>query len=304
MITDRAGNATTLAQPIIRDNTAPSATLDDPGQWGHGTIPLGVTAGDLGSGVDTAGIVIERSTDGGSSWSPIAAPATWTPADGSYQLRAIVSDQVGNSATTPVRTILVDNTAPSVNDDADTNWHNSAVTVALSASDAESGVNPGSGVEYKVDGGSFSTGASVVVPAPANGSNDGVHTIVYRATNRAGVTSANQSATVKVDATAPNNVTLDLPAPAARLRGSVPLAATAQDATAGVASTTFRLVSGALGAGSCATSGTVVASPFDTTSVADGHYDLWVAAVDAGRQRPLLGHAARRGDRQHAAGDE
>src|SRR4029077_15654322 len=56
VITDRAGNTTTLTQPVIRDNTPPAATLDNPGQWGHGTIPLPVTASDLGSGVDTAAI--------------------------------------------------------------------------------------------------------------------------------------------------------------------------------------------------------------------------------------------------------
>ena len=131
VITDRAGNTTTLSQTVIRDNTAPVATLDDPGQWGHGTIPLSVTASDLGSGVDTAAIVIEKSTDGGSSWSPIASPATWTPADGTYELRALVPDKVGNSTTTATRTILVDNTAPIVGDNADANWHNAAVTVAL-----------------------------------------------------------------------------------------------------------------------------------------------------------------------------
>ena len=281
VITDRAGNTTTLSQPVIRDNTPPAATLDNPGQWGHGTIPLSVTASDLGSGVDTAAIVIEKSTDGGSSWSPIASPATWTPADGTYELRALVPDKVGNSTTTATRTILVDNTAPTVGDNADANWHNAAVTVALTGVDAESGVALPSGLEYKVDGGSFTAGTSVVVPAPANGSNDGTHTITYHATNRAGVTSADKTATVKIDATAPNNVTLDSPAAAALLRGSVPLAATAQDATAGIASTTFRLVPGTLAAGSCATSGSAITSPFDTTTVADGHYDLWVAAVDA-----------------------
>ena len=129
-------------------------------------------------------------------------------------------------------------------DNADANWHNAAVTVALTGVDAESGVALPSGLEYKVDGGSFTAGTSVVVPAPANGSNDGTHTITYHATNRAGVTSADKTATVKIDATAPNNVTLDSPAAAALLRGSVPLAATAQDATAGIASTTFRLVAG------------------------------------------------------------
>ena len=281
VIIDRAGNTTTLTQPVIRDNTPPTATLDNPGQWGHGTIPLSVTASDLGSGVDTAAIAIEavdrrrqlvepdrlaRHLDAGRRH---VRAARRRPGQG-RQL-----DQTGT------RTILVDNTAPTVGDNADANWHNAAVTVALTGVDAESGVALPSGLEYKVDGGSFTAGSSVVIPAPANGSNDGTHTITYHATNRAGVTSADKTATVKIDATAPNNVTLDSPAAAALLRGSVPLAATAQDATAGIASTTFRLVAGTLAAGSCATSGSAITSPFDTTTVADGHYDLWVAAVDA-----------------------
>src|SRR4029078_13723973 len=122
---------------------------------------------------------------------------------------------------------------------------------------------------------------SVLPPAPATAASEGAHTITYHATNRAGVSSADKTATVKIDATAPNNVTLDSPAAGALLRGSVPLAATAQDATAGIASTTFRVVPGTLAAGSCATSGSAITSPFDTTTVAAGQYDLWVAAVDA-----------------------
>ena len=52
-ITDVAGNVTTLSQPVVVDNTAPIASVDDPGAFGHGTIPLSVTATDAGSGVDT-----------------------------------------------------------------------------------------------------------------------------------------------------------------------------------------------------------------------------------------------------------
>ncbi len=225
--------------------------------------------------------MIEKSTDGGSSWSPIASPATWTPTDGTYELRAVVPDKVGNSTTTATRTILVDNTAPTVGDDADANWHNAAVTIALTASMPSPASPSRAGSSTRSTEARSRAGTSVVVPAPANGSNDGTHTITYRATNRAGVTSADKTATVKIDATAPNNVTLDSPAAASLLRGSVPLAATAQDATAGIASTTFRLVPGTLAAGSCATSGSAITSPFDTTTVADGHYDLWAAAVDA-----------------------
>jgi adhesin/invasin len=274
--TDKAGNAETAAQAVILDNTPPTASLDDPGSFAHGTIPLSVTASDTGSGVDSAATVIQASTDGGSTWTAVGSPTTWTPADATYTLRAQVRDNVGNQTTTATRTIVVDNTAPTVSDDADTAWHRTDVTLNLTAADAESGV---AGVEYKVDSGSWTTGTSVTVPSTAG---DGTHTVTYRATNRAGVTSADATATVKIDTTPPNNVTLDAPAAASILRGTVStLSATAQDATSGVASTVFRITAGTLGANPCDTFGTAISAPFDTTSIADGHYDLWVAAVDA-----------------------
>ena len=110
VLTDNAGNQTTLAQAVELDNTAPTATLDDPGAFGHGTIALSVTASDGGSGVDAAHVVYQAAPAGSGSWSTV--PAAWTPADGSYDVRARVPDLVGNETTTAVRTILVDNTAP------------------------------------------------------------------------------------------------------------------------------------------------------------------------------------------------
>ena len=282
VITDHAGNTTTLSQPVIRDNTPPTATLDDPGQWGHGTIPLSVTASDIGSGVDTAAIVIEKVDRRRQLVEPdrlaghLVARRRHLRAARCRARQGRQLDDDGDPHD-PRRQHCADSRRQRQRELAQHARHGLPLWVV----DAESGVVLPGGVRYKVDGGSFTSGTSVLVPAPANGSNDGAHTITYHATNRAGVTSADQTATVKIDATAPSNVTLDSPAAAALLRGSVPLAATAQDATAGIVSTTFRLVPGTLGAGSCATSGNAITSPFDTTTVADGHYDLWVAAVDA-----------------------
>ncbi len=284
--TDKATNTDSASRTVIVDNTPPVASLDAPtaSGLGHGTIPLSITASDGGSGVDTAATVIQSSAHGTGTWTTIAAPATWTPADGDYDLQAIVEDNAGNQTTTATRRILVDNTPPVLSDNADALWHSSDVTVTLTATDAESGVLPAD-VQYKVDSGSFTTGTSVLVAAPSDGSNDGTHTITWHATNRAGVPAADKTTTVKIDHTPPSNVVLDAPTAGSTLHGTLAaagLAATAQDGTgSGIATTTFRIApAGTLGTSACDTFGTAITAPFDSTTVADGHYDFWVAAAD------------------------
>ncbi|HZT91093.1 MAG TPA: invasin domain 3-containing protein [Gaiellaceae bacterium] len=274
-IGDKASNSATLTQDVVVDNTAPTASLDDPGAYGHGTIHLSVTASDTGSGVDTAAIQIQSSPHGAGTWTTIGTgvAVAWTPTpDGAYDLRALVPDNVGNQTTTATRTIVVDNTPPTVFDDSDSSWHRTPVTLHVTAADAQSGI---ASVTYELDGGSTQTGTTVAVPAT-----DGVHTITYHATNGAGLTTSG-TATVKFDATPPSQVTLDAPANGALLRGTVTLSASATDATSGIASTTFHVArAGTLGANDCATFGQTITSPLDTTTLADGQYDLWVAAAD------------------------
>ena len=68
----------------------------------------------------------------------------------------------------------------------------------------------GSGVastQYSVDGATWTTGTSVTIPAPANGDNDGVHTINYYSTDNAGNPGSVQGCVVKIDTNGP--VTVD-----------------------------------------------------------------------------------------------
>src|SRR5206468_8326740 len=81
--------------------------------------------------------------------------------------------------------------------------------VHLSASDP--GFNPSgvASIKYKIDGGSATTvnadNTDVLIGAPSDHSNDGVHTITYWATDNAGnVESPYKSATVKIDTIAPS----------------------------------------------------------------------------------------------------
>jgi hypothetical protein len=278
-VTDRATNTFTPAAPrtVLVDNTPPAASVDDPGAFRSGTIPLTVTASDSGSGLDTSKTTFERSPSGADTWTAISSPATWTPADGSWDVSVKVEDRAGNKTTSAIRTLLVDNTPPATTEDADAAWHRTDVVVHLSATDAESGVQ---GTEYKVDSGSWQSGTTVTVPAPSDGSNDGTHTITYRSTNRAGVAESDRTATVKIDATAPS-AALDNPGANAIVRGAIDLTSTVSDPTSGVASIIYRIApAGTAEAAPCDTWGTQVAAHFDTTSVADGLYDLRVVAVD------------------------
>src|SRR5207253_8872519 len=51
--------------------------------------------------------------------------------------------------------------------------------------------------------GSYTQGTSVLIPAPSGGGNDGVHTIDYYSTDKAGNTEATKHATVRIDTVTP-----------------------------------------------------------------------------------------------------
>ena len=265
------------------DNTPPTVTLGSPGANLRRTVPLSGNADDGGgSGVTTLGY--EYSPAGVGTWR--SASGTWNTlsvADGSYDLRAVATDAAGNVGLSPVVTSRVDNTPPTTTDDAPSGWQSSPVTVTLGASDAGSGPSE---TEYSVDGGSFQAGTSVDIPAPADGSNDGSHTIAYFSTDVAGNIEAVHSTDVLVDASPPGTRPTD---PGAYLRGTVTLSATAS-ARAGVASVAFQYSHADQGGGSgndWTTIATDTTAPYrtdwDTTSVNDGAYDLRFVVTDKAR---------------------
>jgi hypothetical protein len=114
------GNSSASAEIEDRvvDNTAPGATLTDPGANLRGTVALTSNASDAGSGV--ASVSYQRSLAGVGAWTPVAPSwDTTTVSDGLYDLRVIVVDNAGNSTTSPVLgNRRVDNTKPSVSSSA------------------------------------------------------------------------------------------------------------------------------------------------------------------------------------------
>ncbi|HEY7690722.1 MAG TPA: chitobiase/beta-hexosaminidase C-terminal domain-containing protein [Gaiellaceae bacterium] len=174
------------------------------------------------------------------------------PSDGPHSIYA-----VGNATPYPSQAsaaVLVDTTPPtssaSGNDGA---WHASDVTVALSAADGagSSGVKD---IRYEVDGGTLQTisGASgnVTISAVPGGSNDGVHTLTFFATDNAGNDEAPaHSVTVEIDTTKPSTSLTTSPSSPDGTNGwftqaGVQFSLAGSDANAGVAQSFYTVDGG------------------------------------------------------------
>ncbi|HEU5277858.1 MAG TPA: Ig-like domain-containing protein [Gaiellaceae bacterium] len=281
---DVAGNqaASTPVTDRLVDNTAPSATMTNPGPYLRGAVNLTSTTSDPG-GADASGVVsvaYEYSTNSGGSWQSTGASFnSAAAADGNVDLHVIATDAAGNTTTSAAVTSLVDNTKPVTTDNAPGGWQSSAVTFTLSPADAGSGVNV---TEYSVDGNpSYTVGTSVTIPAPADGSNDGAHTIAYFTADNAGNIETIKSTTVLIDATPPACPSCSA---ADYLRGTVDLSADPDSGGSGIKSVSFEYADA--GGSTWTTIGTDTSGPgpytasWDTTSLSDGHYDLRIAITD------------------------
>ncbi|MEV1332611.1 family 16 glycoside hydrolase [Micromonospora costi] len=214
--TDRAGNTSavqsvsfTVVAPSGQDTTAPTVTAevtgerDDDGAYvGSATVTLSAT--DEGSGVDT----VEYSLDG-QPYATYSAPvAVDQPGQHTVSYRA--TDKAGNTSEAQSVSFTVaeaspgDTTAPTasaaVTGQQDTEGaYVGSATVTVSATDTESGVDR---IEYALDGGAYAT-----YTAPVSVTALGQHTVAYRATDKAGNTSAAQSVSFTVVAPAPEDTT-------------------------------------------------------------------------------------------------
>jgi hypothetical protein len=88
----------------------------------------------------------------------------------------------------PALALADDATPPVTSDDCDGLWHNSDVTVTLSASDDQSGV---ASTEYSQDGINYVPGLVILVPAAAG---DGEHLYYYRSTDASATSRARRAA--------------------------------------------------------------------------------------------------------------
>ena len=212
--TDNAGNTETAHIGYVNVDMTPPATTATGLQtsatagWQNVSQVVSLAANDSLSGVAATYYTI----DGGAQQTYTSAFTIST--QGSHKVAYWSVDAVGNSET-PHNTgyVNIDLTAPTVSDNSDGNWHNQPVTITLTPADTGgSGVG---GTQYRLQGSSTwlsATNDQFVVPAPPDGSGDGVHVYQYRALDNAGNSSTIGSCTVWIDTVPPTTTAVGLAA--------------------------------------------------------------------------------------------
>jgi chitinase len=300
LTTDNAGNTTASSVITSRrvDNTAPTATMTNPGSPITGTKSFDGTAADTG-GSGVASLKFQSSPVGAGTWSDMCSDTT-SPyscsfdtsglADGQYDFRSLATDNAGNTANSTVYSgAIVDNTAPTVTM-TDPGQHLKG-TITL---DATAGDGSGSGVaNVKIQRSPAGTGTWTDIctdngsPYQCAGVNtatwggDGLYDLRAIATDNISLTTTSSTVTNRrVDNTAP---TAGMTDPGAYLVGtSVALSATGTDGGSGVAN--VKIQRSPAGAGTWTDVCTDTSSPygcsFDSTAVSDGLYDFHSVTTD------------------------
>ncbi len=212
-VSDAAGNAaTTASQAIIVDETAPTIAITAPvagdniinkAEAGAGVAISGTaTAGSAGVNGQTATITIVDSTNAvkdtytttvtGGAWSVnVTATQAQGLADGSYSIKADISDAAGNGATTASQAVVVETLPPAVTigtASATTNQSTQTISGTVAATEAVAGstvtlFDTINGVTTQIGTATVVGGAwSTTVTLPGNGS----HSIVAQDTDAAG----------------------------------------------------------------------------------------------------------------------
>jgi hypothetical protein len=210
------GNGTATATTVNQAN-APTATR------GSGSVGLTWTASALANNAPVGGYRVVRHV--GSSTSDVCTvtlPAALTCTDNGPIATAVSYGVIATIGThwqgpeSSLTAFTYDNVAPVTTANVSpapnaATWNNTAVTVALQASDSGS---PNSGVDhlsYTIDGGS-----AVVVNAATTSftvSGAGTHTVGYNAVDGAGNPESSHTLTIKIDPSAPTTTVTPTVAP-------------------------------------------------------------------------------------------
>ncbi|MCD6049585.1 MAG: hyaluronate lyase [Verrucomicrobia bacterium] len=279
---DIANNTNTSAGiNIIVDNSAPTASITSPATSTRITDTINI---DASASDNTSVAGVQFKLDGvnlGAEDTGTPFTISWnttTTTDGTHSLTAVARDPAGNTTTSSVITVIVDNTGPSVSITAPSAGalvRGTSVSVSGTASDS-AGV---AGVQFKADGaniGSEDTLTPFTASWNTTGLSDGTHTLTAVARDTANNTSTSAGVNVTVDNTAPT-VSLTAPLHGQSVNGFLTLLmATASDAN-GIAGIQFRVNGVNQGAED---TGSPFEVPWNTLSLANGVYDLSAVARD------------------------
>jgi len=295
--TDTAGYSSTDTVTNRRvDNTAPTASTNDPGPALTGSVTVSGSASDSGSGLDTVTLQYRSATG---SWNNLCTQATspiscaWNTAplaDGLYDLRTVAADVAGNSQiSTPVSNRRVDNTAPTATMTAPAAILAGTVTLQSTSADGAGGSGVASvRYEYKPSAGTNWSTACTGGSSPFSCSfntgtaTDGLYD--FRAVATDGVLKTGTSTPVtsrRIDNTAPTGVTLGVVT--SPLAGTVAFTGTAVDGTgSGIASLRFQYAPAGTGTWTdmCTDTGTPFTCSFSVNGLPDGLYDFRTLATD------------------------
>ena len=273
------------------DNTAPTVSMTDPGTPLSGTITLGATASDSGSGV--ASVTIQRSPTGAGTWTDICTDGsspyscsfdTTTVGDAVYDFRAVGTDVAGNSANSTSSNRRIDNVAPTSSLTDPGTPLTGTVTLDATASDGGGILNVK--IQRSPAGAGSWTDICTDATSPyscsfdTTGVGDGLYDLRAVATDNASRSTNSTTVTNRrVDNTVP---TVSMTDPGTPLSGTIALGATASDTGSGVAN--VKIQRSPAGGGSwtdiCTDGTSPYSCSFDTTTVGDALYDFRAIATD------------------------
>jgi glutamine cyclotransferase len=277
--TDKAGNmSTSLTQTVKVDTTVPTfmpSVSGTSGANGWYVSPIQVNSGaaDSASGLGS----IQYSLDGGAFQ---AGSSVTISTDGAHTVSFRAIDNAGNVSISSTQTVEVDTTGPVITSTTmgtmgGGGWYITTAQVIASATDATSGL---SGIQYSIDSGGWQSAPIQV--------GDGTHNIQIRATDVASNSTTN-TVVVKVDIVRPASLFVSPPeGTSAVAAGDFTMTGHTVDVDSGPQGTEVSIDNGAnwqaLPAIDSAGNWTFV---WDTTSVANGTYTVFVRATDlAGNQ--------------------
>jgi hypothetical protein len=177
---------------------ASGLAANDHSGWTATPVAVTLTANDAAQQDGTYSVVTHYRIDGG-TWQTYSAPFTIS-ASGSHRVDYYSSDSLGTTEQTDTGYVNIDTTPPVTVASGPTTPQRTTTVVKLSASDAQSGV---ASTFYRIDAQAPQSGTTVIIPAPANHSNDGVHTISYYSVDEAGNVETAHVFTVRIDTIRP-----------------------------------------------------------------------------------------------------
>ncbi len=280
---DRAESSDSSA--FLVDNTPPTGSLTAPtgGSDLRSTVALSSDSADTG-GSGVASVSFQRSPAGQGAWTTIGTDtsspygASWdttSVSDRSYDLRAVTTDQAGNTFVSATVTVAVDNTPPDISLSSEPSDPSKSKDASFSFTSSDSTAV----FLCSLDGAGYTSCSS---PEKYSGLSDGVHRFLVEAVDPAGNQSAAATRSWSIDSVDPTG-SLTAPTGGSYLRGTVTLTSDSADTGgSGVASVSFQR--SPAGQGTWTTIGTDTSSFYaigwSTVSVSDGTYELRAVTTD------------------------